>query len=160
MDSNFTKLMPFIIDIEVGKFPNGGYTNHPDDPGGETKYGISDARDGLKDSLMEKKIPIKDLTLQQAYQEYYEDYYVPSGASELEFPLAACVFDTAVNMGLGKAKRFLKECEGSWKKYLELRAINYSVLVDKNPSLSVFKKGWLNRINHLKTFILLNLTSE
>lgn len=60
-DSN---VMRIIVDIE------GGYVNDPDDPGGETKYGISKARYPHCD--------IKNLTIPEAeiiYRRDFWDYY-------------------------------------------------------------------------------------
>lgn len=64
-DSN---IMKTIVDIE------GGYVNDPDDPGGETKYGISKARYPNYD--------IKNLTISEAeiiYRRDFWDYYHLSG---------------------------------------------------------------------------------
>lgn len=38
--ADFNEAVPYVIRNEVGHAPDGGYTNDPDDPGGETKYGI------------------------------------------------------------------------------------------------------------------------
>lgn len=137
----------------------GGYVKHINDPGGETNMGLSDRADGVIDGKY-KKLVIKDITRAEAFQAYYDDYWIPSGADELDFPLAACVFDTAVNMGFKKAKRFLDECEGRWGTYLELRSLSYLSLITHNPKLRVFQNGWMNRINKLKTFILANQNAE
>ncbi len=158
MDSNYSKIFQFVYDEEIGSSKNGGYVFHPNDPGGETKYGLSDRGDGVLDGMWYGK-PIKDLTKQDMYEALYTRYYVPSGADRLDFPLAACVFDTAVNMGVSKAKRFLKECEGRWGTYLELRSVNYLNIITHNPKLRVFQNGWMNRINRLKTFILVEQPS-
>jgi len=142
----FTILMKWIAEAEWGNRQDGAYTNDPVDPGGETKFGIS--KRGNPD------LDIKNLTLEQATQRYRERYWEGSGANALPFELAACVFDTAVNMGFAKAKRFLKECDGNWGKYLEARSVSYLNIIAHNPSLKKYQNGWLNRINHLKTFVL------
>lgn len=54
-------LMTQIIDIE------GGYVKDPDDPGGETKYGISKAT--------YPDVDIKNLTIAQAYDIYNRDFW-------------------------------------------------------------------------------------
>lgn len=46
----------------------GGYVNHPDDPGGETKFGISKRR--------YPSLNIADLTLYQARNIYRKDYWL------------------------------------------------------------------------------------
>lgn len=60
----------------------GGYVNDPTDKGGETKYGISDKRDGLADGKADvdgdgkPDTRIKDLTEEQAGQIYFRDGFV------------------------------------------------------------------------------------
>ena len=65
----FEEIIDRVIESE------GGYVNDPDDPGGETKYGIS--------KRAYPEIVIKDLTIKQAKQIYYEDYWTPSKADQL-----------------------------------------------------------------------------
>lgn len=144
MNDSFTLCVAFVLERE------GGYVNNPSDPGGETNYGIS--------KRAYPNIDIKNLKKSDAIALYYRDYWLPSGADSLTFPLAAVHFDCAVNQGLGRAKKWLKECEEEWRKYIELRRIYYLNLVVKNPKLAIFKNGWLNRLKHLTTFVEENLS--
>ena len=41
--SDFLKCLKFTLPWETGNDPDGGYTNDPDDPGGETRWGIAKA---------------------------------------------------------------------------------------------------------------------
>jgi lysozyme family protein len=140
-DKEFQKCIPFILEKE------GGYVNHPNDPGGETKYGIS--------KRAYPNVDIKNLTIEQAKRIYYNDYWL-RGASSLSWPLNLCFFDCAVNQGTGRAKKFLADMEQSkkdWKYFLELRREHYLFITEKNPKFKAFIKGWLNRINAVKKFI-------
>lgn len=139
--SLFHQIIPFIMEEE------GGYVNHPNDPGGETKYGIS------KRSY--PHLNIKDITQQDAVRIYYDDYWKDEW-NKLGLPLAACMLDTAVNMGMGRAKEFLKNCGGSYVIFLQLRIAKYKELIEKNPKLKVFEKGWMNRVTRLRRFIEVN----
>ncbi len=147
MDMNhFTLIMNEVGILECGaawtnERLNGGYTNDKRDAGGETKWGIS------KRAYPELDIP--NLKKPDAIAIYYRDYWLPSGSNNLAFDLAAVNFDCAVNQGLGRAKKWLAACEGSAVKYMELRRNHYLSL--RNPT---YEKGWLNRLSHLKTFIL------
>jgi lysozyme family protein len=136
--SLFHKIIPFIIEQE------GGYVNHPKDPGGETKFGIS------KRSY--PHLNIRDLQLQDAVRIYYEDYWKDEW-NKLGFALAACMLDTAVNMGMGRANTFLKKCGGNYVTYLQLRLAKYKELIENNSKLKVFEKGWNNRMADLRRFI-------
>lgn len=137
-ESDFVKCMPFIFERE------GGYVNDPDDPGGETKYGISKRAFPNED--------IKNLSKERATELYYINYWL-SCVGDSKWPLDLCIFDTAVNQGVYTAKKFRDSCDGDWKKYLELRRVHYLVLVQKRPKFKKYINGWLNRINELKKYI-------
>ncbi|MBN2060718.1 MAG: hypothetical protein JW882_09920 [Deltaproteobacteria bacterium] len=90
MDEKFLKAVEKVLEHE------GGYINDPDDPGGETNFGIS------KRSYPD--MDIKNLTRDQAIQIYRKDWWEKYGYGKIEDPeIAAKVFDLAVNMGPGKA---------------------------------------------------------
>src|SRR6266700_2325053 len=57
----------FIIAVKVVLVDEGGYSNDPDDPGGETNYGI--------DKRSHPDVDIKNLTEAQAIDIYYTDYW-------------------------------------------------------------------------------------
>jgi lysozyme family protein len=85
----------------------GGYVNDPDDPGGETKFGIS--------KRAYPDIDIAALTLEQAKAIYHRDYWEPLGCNDLESDVAVKLFDIGVNCGRKKASEILQ------------RAINYLI---------------------------------
>ena len=96
MTHNFKKAFEELIGIE------GGYVNDPTDPGGETKYGIS------KRSY--PHLDIKNLTLGQAQEIYYRDFWKELHLDDiLKYKIALELFDTGVNMGQGTAGEFLQE---------------------------------------------------
>jgi len=96
MNPNFERAFSELIGIE------GGYVNDPTDRGGETKYGIS------KRSY--PHLDIKNLTLEKAKEIYYKDFWQVNGLDNiLKYEVAAELFDTGVNMGVGIASRFLQE---------------------------------------------------
>jgi lysozyme family protein len=74
------------------------YTNDPDDPGGETKYGIS--------KRAHPTVDIKNLTEAEAKAIYKRDYWNPIRGDDINSQLVAeNIFDTAVNMGNRTASR-------------------------------------------------------
>ena len=143
----------------------GGYVNDPKDPGGETKYGIS------KRSY--PKVDIKNLTVEQAKEIYYRDFWCTGPyASMAHEHLAEKVFNTAVNMGNSRGMRLLQEAANmlgakfvvgdpvgpktiavlnsmNGQKLLEQFRIEqanyYHSLVARRPTLGRFLKGWLRR---------------
>jgi lysozyme family protein len=82
----------------------GGYVNHPDDPGGETKYGISKRAYPGED--------IARLTLERAKQIYLRDYWGPAGCDALPDAAKFQVFDMAVNSGVATAVKTVQRAVG------------------------------------------------
>jgi lysozyme family protein len=90
----------FDIYIERVLSHEAGYVNHPNDPGGETKWGIS------KRSY--PHLNIKDLTRAQAIEIYRKDFWMPLFDAYLHTAVAYQVLDSAVNHGMGNTRRFLQ----------------------------------------------------
>jgi len=63
------------------------------------------------------------------------------------------VFDTAVNMGVSRAKTMLEKSNGNVDKYLALRQEKYKEFVQAKPSQKVFLKGWQNRVANLDKYV-------
>jgi lysozyme family protein len=115
----------------------GGYVFDPDDPGGETNMGISHRAYPDED--------IKHLTRARAVELYKRDYWFKANCDALPEPLALVVFDTAVNMGVGKARDLLK-ASADWQAYLWNRADAYRQIVNSKPTSLKFLAGWLRRL--------------
>ena len=151
----------FIDAVQKVFAHEGGYVNDSVDPGGETKYGIS-----------KRSYPaynIKSLTIEQAMQIYYMDYWAKNNYNQIEFaPLAAKVLDIGVNIGACRVNKFLQELltltEDGVIGPKTIHAINstegqsllndllsrarkyYEDIIAIHPNLAKFKKGWLNRL--------------
>jgi len=134
MNKEFEKAISFVLEHE------GGYSNDPNDPGGETKFGIS------KRSYPE--LDISKLTLKQAKEIYYKNYWLKAGCNELPFPFNIIVFDTAVNMGRRRAIEFLN-AYNDWRDYLLKRIVFYS----KCKNAKIYIRGWVNRVVDLYILI-------
>lgn len=87
----------------------GGYSNHPDDPGGETMHGVTAkvARANGYTGAM------RDLPLSLAKSIYRASYWDSVRADELPDAVRFDVFDASVNSGPGQAIRFLQRATGS-----------------------------------------------
>ena len=81
----------------------GGYSNNKADPGGQTKYGITEAtarQNGYTGAMAD--LPLE--TAKAIYQtEYWHDEF-----DQLPYSLAFQVFDASVNSGFGTATRWLQ----------------------------------------------------
>lgn len=77
---------------ETGGAKDGGLTNDPDDPGGITKWGIS--------QIHNPDIDVAKLTRGQAVELYYKRYWKPYELDELtDAVVCVTVFDCMVNPG-------------------------------------------------------------
>ena len=110
----------------------GGLSEDLNDPGGLTKYGIS--------QRAYPHLDIKNLTVYNAKEIYYKDYWLKSGCDELTPPFDLIIFDASVNMGVSRAKEFLEESV-DWRDYLLLRLYTYS----KFEQAPLYFRGWANR---------------
>ena len=87
----------------------GGYVNHPKDPGGETNLGVTkrvyEEWGGTKD--------MKDLEVEDVAPIYRKNYWDRIKADELPSGLDLCVFDFGVNAGTGRAAKYLQRLIGT-----------------------------------------------
>ena len=87
----------------------GGYSDHAADPGGKTRYGITEsvAREvGYQGDM-------RDLPLNLAKRIYREQYWNAVKADQLPSAARYLVFDAAVNSGAGQAARWLQRAVGA-----------------------------------------------
>lgn len=82
----------------------GGYVNHPSDPGGETKYGIS--------KRAYPDVDIAELTEDDAADIYKRDYWDRIKGDDLPVGVACVVMDYAVNSGISRASKALQSVCG------------------------------------------------
>jgi lysozyme family protein len=152
MDSNIQidELNAFKKSLEFTLKWEGGYVNDPDDPGGETKWGIS--------KRAYPSLSIKELSPERASEIYYRDYWTKAGCGNIPFPLSTAVFDTAVNLGVNRAKNFCSS-DITAGEYLLKRRNYYIHLVKEKPTFQKYLKGWLNRVADLEKFIEVQLAS-
>ena len=92
--------MDFRFAIERVLGHEGNYVNDPNDPGGETKWGIS------KRSY--PHLNIKDLTREQAIEIYRVDFWEKVHTDVLPYAVDYQLLDSAVNSGIHQSIRFLQ----------------------------------------------------
>ena len=78
----------------------GGYVNDPDDPGGETKFGICKRSYPNED--------ISNLTIDRAKEIYRRDFWLKAKCDKYPDALSVAVFDYAVNSGVKRAVKDLQ----------------------------------------------------
>lgn len=135
--NNFKKALKFTLKWE------GGYVFDPDDPGGETKWGIS--------KKAYPNLDIKNLSAEQAADIYAKDYWEAAGCGNMGWPLSAATFDSAVNCGVSRAKAWSNGTD-DYKTVLSRRRDYYVDLINKNSKMIKYANGWWNRMADLKRF--------
>lgn len=86
----------------------GGFSDHPADPGGATRYGITEAvarEVGYRGNM-------RELPLDLAKRIYLERYWKAVRADDLPAAARYAVFDAAVNSGPGQAIKWLQRACG------------------------------------------------
>lgn len=145
----------------------GGFSDDPNDPGGRTNFGITQA---TYDPTRNRDV--KNITMPEVNHIYEEEYWNASSANRIDPispALAAIHFDNAVNCGVTTAIMMLQGVLGVQKdgivgpmtlsfvtnspslqlKYLQARQDRYDHLIARRPQFEEFKKSWYHRLNVL-----------
>lgn len=86
----------------------GGYADHPDDPGGATRYGITERVARSAGYLGD----MRQLPIDLARQIYRTRFWDAVKADELPPQVRYAVFDAAVNSGVGQSIKWLQRAVG------------------------------------------------
>src|SRR5258708_4885220 len=102
MKNNFNDCLNRVLKDE------GGYSNHPADPGGTTNYGITlrDYRDNINPRGTANDV--KNMRLADAKQIYRTKYWNALGCDNLASGVDYTCFDYGVNSGLGRPRKALQ----------------------------------------------------
>lgn len=140
MTGAFRSALDFVLRWE------GGYSDHPLDPGGATNYGVTQATfDAYRRKAGLPTRSVRDINRAEVEDIYFEGYWLRSGCEQITPPaLALCVFDAAVNSGVGAALRWLGETR-DWREFNAIRLEFLTGLSTWPP----FGKGWARRIADL-----------
>lgn len=107
MKDNFNKCLENVLHHE------GGYVNHPQDPGGMTNLGVTKrAWEAWKKEPVTEQ-DMRELTPATVAPFYKEMYWDLSKCDDLPAGVDYCVFDAAVNSGVGRAAKWLQQSVGA-----------------------------------------------
>jgi lysozyme family protein len=153
----------------------GGYVNHPRDPGGATNLGVTQR------TLSEwRRRPVtieevKNLTRKEAEAIYRANYWEPVGGDALPPGVDIAVFDAAVNSGVRRSSKWLQRAVGMPESEVDgnagpatltkLRGLNPRVVAlnvcDQRisflrglPTWPVFGRGWSTRMADVRAQVL------
>ena len=164
MNSNFEKCLEMLLVHE------GGFVNHPDDPGGMTNLGVTKQtwQEWVGHDVSEKEM--RNLTPLMVAPLYKRKYWDACRADELISGLDYCVFDVSVNSGVGRAIKLLqstvgatpdggygsitaalvKKAEENPENVIELYCARRLEFLQSLKAFPVFGKGWSRRVAEVK----------
>jgi lysozyme family protein len=164
MQSNFENCLKLMLAHE------GGYVNHPQDPGGMTNLGVTKRvwEEWVGHEVDEKQM--RALTPETVAPLYKRKYWDAIRADELVDGVDYCVFDVAVNSGPGRAIKFLqssvgvtadggfgpatlaavKEAEKDPARLVELYCAKRLEFLQSLKTFETFGKGWSRRVQEVK----------
>lgn len=147
----------------------GGYSDHPSDPGGATNYGIT--LETLSDwrGKPQTKADVKALTYDEALKIFKVRYWDKLSCGEMHPAVALMTYNAGVNSGISRGARFLQEClnkqgaplevDGSVgpltlaaaakadvRRVVDDYAETYEAFYRSLKTFPTFGKGWLNRL--------------
>ena len=162
MKSNFDKALAAVLHHE------GGFVNHPSDPGGMTNLGCTKItwEEWVGHPVDEKKM--RALTPSDVAPLYKRKYWDKIKGDELPSGIDYAVFDAAINSGPGRAVKWLQGCVGAdmdgalgpktlalvaaadQKELVEDYAKRRLSFLTDLPTWGTFGKGWGRRVSEVE----------
>lgn len=161
MQSNFDRSLSAVLKHE------GGYVDHPADPGGATNMGITFATLRAWRGASITKADVQNLTRAEAAKIYKAKYWDKIKGDDLPFGVDFALFDYAVNSGPGRAVMTLQDIVGvapdggvgpitlsaiaEWDsvKLVEKLCAQRLAFLKKLSTWPVFGKGWSRRVSEV-----------
>lgn len=166
MKENFERAFKAVLKHE------GGYVNHPLDPGGMTNLGVTRAAWQSWTGRKVTEAEMRDLTPEDVSLFYRKRYWDAIRGDELPTGVDYVVFDAAVNSGPPRATRWAQavagvEQDGSFgpktiaairsmdrQKFIEDYCARRLGFMQRLPIWKVFGKGWRNRVDEVRVSAL------
>ena len=163
MKSNFEKALAHILESE------GGFANHPLDPGGMTNLGVTQKTWEEFVGHPVSEADMRALTPAAVAPLYKRKYWDKVAGDLLPAGLDYAVFDAAINSGPGRAAKWLQEvagvpADGSIGKQTLAAVDAFSPLeliaqyndkrlqfLESLPTFATFGKGWSNRVSSVQS---------
>ena len=162
MNSNWQTSFVLMLKSE------GGYVHHPDDPGGRTNLGVTQATWENWIGRQSNESEMRSLTADKVEPMYRKKYWNAVRGDELKLGIDYLMFDFAVNAGAGRAIKTLQTsigvaADGAFGP-ITMAAVQATDPVELIEQFSqtkkdfyqslntfdVFGKGWLNRVAKVK----------
>jgi lysozyme family protein len=132
----------------------GGYSDHPRDPGGATNLGITQhALECFRDHPVTKD-DVKALKLDEAAKIYKQNYWNAVCCDQMPVGIDMCLFDLAVNSGHQRAIRILQSALGiKINGILTAQTLHLAQKADPQKLISAICQKRLSFLQRLTTFV-------
>jgi lysozyme family protein len=91
----------------------GGWSDHPADPGGKTMYGVTETRwHEYQAARGLARTPVRSITKDQALAFYVSEFWRPIRGEELPAGVDLAVYDGGVNSGVSRSVKWLQAVVG------------------------------------------------
>lgn len=147
----------------------GGYVDHPRDPGGATNKGVTQrVYDAYRKRTGLPKRSVRQIEPGEVNNIYRADYWLNAACDRLPAGLDYMVFDTAVNMGVSRACKYLQTAAAvkpdgiigpvtlnALKKYdprvlIDLIFSQRKDFYTSSPNFDAFGRGWMSRLRDVR----------
>ena len=163
MNDNFDEALALVLAHE------GGFVDHPKDPGGVTNLGVTKAAWEAFTGAPATVEHMRDLTPALVRPIYRKRYWEAAHCDELQRGLDYAVFDCAVNSGPGRAVKLLQQALGVPTDGVLGKATLAAIQAVPAPGLihdmcearlkflrglttfDTFGKGWTRRVEEVRT---------
>lgn len=159
----------------------GGFSNHPSDPGGATNYGVTQRV--YNDHRAKKGLPsrsVEDITQAEVEEIYRKDYWNVVKGDDLPYGIDYSTFDAGVNSGPSRGIKWLQKALAvKVDGVIGAVTLQSATRAEKRPDViksmcrirmsflqglthwKVFGRGWSNRVARVEaTAIAMMLTPE
>ena len=162
MNTNWKRSFELMLQSE------GGFVNHPSDPGGMTNLGVTKATWENWVGRESNEAEMRGLTPEKVEPLYKKKYFDAVRGEELPMGLDYLMFDFAVNAGAGRAIKTLQTAVGVTPDggfgpmtMAAVQSVDPNELIERFSqakedfyrsltTFATFGKGWLNRVADVK----------
>ena len=154
MKENWPIIHKYVLAYE------GGYVNHPDDPGGATNFGVTQrVYDGFRRGIGEPTRSVRHITEVEVDMIYQQQYWATVKGDLLPSGLDLTVYDFAVNSGPGRSVKFLQRELGVTDDGVignvtlsAVSALDADGVKQVIRGINNARWAWLKRLRHWGTF--------
>lgn len=162
MANNFERSLAYVLKHE------GGYVDHPKDPGGRTNLGVTQATYEQWVERMVGEDEMKALTVNDVAPIYRSEYWDRVRGDALPLGVDYALFDFAVNSGVRRAVRTIQQIVGVHDDGLmgpftigAIKSVDSADLIEDLcnarmaflrdlPHWDTFGRGWTSRVNDVE----------